>query len=480
MPWSARSLVPAMILTVAILVTATARASGPDESYEYWKGVLESARTAEDWDRVPAECFGRYIREMLLESYRVAPPISDSPIEKYFARARVTGPGARAFSARNAEVGALHGGFRMSVSRGKHVEAMGSVAYPGIHGIVFVDKTPAQAHRMFLTYIDILRRGAFASLRPEQAGIALHMQFPGRQPLVFWTFDLSRMKAKAFRDQAPEAYRKVLDHYRAYFKAEYAERLKLSPEVLERLDSITAAVEDRSYLFLKTKQSFTHVSPDGISVFSDRRSSRFIGKQVISERKAKKKDYTLPGIHREMPLDLGIEGGALMVFSENADELLPAELLTGMRVKRVPGERWIEVSRNVVSQNASPETSRTLIQHLASIASGEPKKADRIAIFVSDEAHRRLFERWGFKALGPDELEPIPGAAASSELAEGSLLSVKVDDFLSKVMSQHFPDGAADSPAEREAILSIFGVHPSKRKMNPERVKQAEEALRDL
>ena len=346
-----------------------------------------------------------------------AKPLSDA-LELVFKNALVPGP----FCAENLTAKRLFSrGFRaqQTFDADRRAWLLGSSPFYGIRGVYFLNPAgvgKTAADRQFLVFLDGLRHGYARDLPQEEAAVMLHIEEVGASTQTYGVYYLSRFKHSEFQSIAASGFKNLPNDYRSFVIEQYRKRLKLSAEVLARLTSISAHVQDRSVLIAKTKESFVTIQNNKMQIYHDVKPEVFQKLDFddpykqwrdSGERKymtGRESDFPVwspddspisAWEFRKLPSHLTIEGGAILVWSRGPHDALPIELLTGHSVTRPKEGRVVEAGRYVVTRDQVTNVSPRMVQQIASVAVGF---GDVVKIVIeADTAHRRLYEPLGFK-----------------------------------------------------------------------------------
>jgi len=139
----------------------------------------------------------------------------------------------------------------------------------------------------------------------------------------------------------------------AYFKyvaTVYRERLNLSPQEIDAFMKSSREMADRTLLFVKTKATPANGPPE-------------------------------------------FKGGIGIVFKNKADDLLPLEKATGVKIPKVPGEKSVEIVRLVSTDDANPNLMKDLLKEAISSLKSDPSIKN--AFVYTSRIHERLYRKFG-------------------------------------------------------------------------------------
>lgn len=142
----------------------------------------------------------------------------------------------------------------------------------------------------------------------------------------------------------------VADAYFKYVAKVYQERLNLSPQEIEAFMKSSREMADRTLLFVKTKANPSIGPPD-------------------------------------------FKGGIGVVFKNKAEDLLPLEKATGVKIPKVQGEKSVEIVRLVSTDEANPNLMKDLLKE--AISSIKSDSSIKNAYVYTSRIHERLYRKFG-------------------------------------------------------------------------------------
>jgi len=142
----------------------------------------------------------------------------------------------------------------------------------------------------------------------------------------------------------------VAEAYFKYVAKIYQERLNLTPQEIEAFMNSSREMADRTLLFVKTKATPANGPPE-------------------------------------------FKGGIGVVFKNKADDLLPLEKATGVKIPKVPGEKSVEIVRLVSTDDANPHLMKELLKEAISSLKSDPTIKN--AFVYTSRIHERLYRKFG-------------------------------------------------------------------------------------
>jgi hypothetical protein len=243
----------------------------------------------------------------------------------------------------------------------------------------------------FAVLINYFKQNSRQLIHPSKMGLALHIDSP---PLGQSNYQIAfpvALKEELVKRESLEAQEHLAGDFRKFVFDGYRKRMSIDEDTLERLKRISESVEDRTILFVKTKESYLEFRPSSSEIVY-RQDPRKLPADPLLRARAR---------GRLIPAHFTLEAGAAVVLSRTPEEALPLELLTGFHVPREKGLIFAEIGRFYVDKDKEgandPEASLRTIALITSFLAGSTA-IDRIVI-ETDAARSRLFRRYGFSPI---------------------------------------------------------------------------------
>lgn len=215
----------------------------------------------------------------------------------------------------------------------------------------------------------------------------MSLEFSTPKNGVFSVMDLN-VVAKA----EDPAIRKIPEEYWRYVGSIYSERLNLTKDEIEGFIKSSVEMSPRTKLVLNTEKS------------------------------------PLAG-------SMKINGGVGIVHAEGANELLPLEKATGIRIDKKPNEKIAEIVRLTVGKDVEAEKVSAALVNQASSLIAQDKSISRVFIFTS-KIHARLYKRMGVPS---DKIREIDKRDVIIEFTRSDLERVLEKKMLMEKANSYLP-----------------------------------------
>jgi hypothetical protein len=226
-------------------------------------------------------------------------------------------------------------------------------------------------------------KNGLSELKKGQVSI----EFSTPESGVFSVMDLGAV-AKA---QDP-LVKKIPEDYWRYVGSIYSERLNLTKNEIESFIKSSVEMSPRTKLVLNTEKS------------------PLTGKMKIN-------------------------GGVGIVHASGAEELLPLEKATGIRIDKKPNEKIVEIVRLTVGKDSDAEKVSSALVSQASSLIVQDKSISRVFIFTS-KVHARLYKRMG---VPMDKIKDIDKRDVIIEFTRSDLERVLEKKMLMEKASSYLP-----------------------------------------
>ncbi len=344
----------------------------------------------------------------------------------------------------------------------------------GVSEIYFETPYPVEHEAQIGMAAQELAKTPLSSLPEDKIGYAIHFASPEKRTQVYQIVDLSRLPRASAEGFVTEAQHNLFETALDLTIEGYRARLKLPEADLKRLREISESAKDRSILLAQTDEGYLRL---------ERPVNQVIYLQEGKTVEAQGKKFRLP-LGRSLPERFNVQGNLIAVISHSEREPLPLESYTGFQVPRKPGETLLEAGRYYVSQDGAENAGPRLIRFLTAIALSK-EDISRVVI-EADEAHYRLFRKYGFKpiherinSLGKKDyiLEVSPQEFfARAEKLSPTTPPVN-ESLLSAIQEENWPAVEWDQGLERKGVpfwktITVIGASS--------RMSIAESKIRDI
>jgi hypothetical protein len=326
-----------------------------------------------------------------------------------------------------------------------------SHAARGVTEVYFNIPERISENETFLLLLENFRNNGLDVIQPNKAGLAVTIETgtTGKRD-TFQVVSLRALKNPNTRKETLLAQENLPEDFFRFVFEGYKKRMEIDETTIARLREISREVEERTLLFVKTKESYTAKRPEENDLVYYQDARKLPANPLFAARV----------MGRLMPDHFTLEAGLSVVLSRSASEKLPLELFTGFEVSRPPEGVIAEVGRFFVDKPDASEalTSMRLIGVLGSLM--QRQDVGKIVI-EADAARARLFSRLGLKAVH----KRTNFAGNTEYIMEGSPAAIA--ESATRVLLEQVTD-TSHLPLKLSAAQKVPVYMPNKRYLNPD------------
>lgn len=316
----------------------------------------------------------------------------------------------------------------------RHRDDLGNYWYTGFSNLSpgvaeFFLRSPKELpyQEQLLTLMDYFQSVGFSQVPKTKMGLVMQLE-SGHSPNGLTTrrnfhfYDMEQLENLVAQGLIPNAQKHSFENYLDFLMDGYGRRMRIPEDKKKELKDISVQLKKRSHLLFLSQQ--------GMIDMRDEFNIAHVRYDAATYNKYGKNPDLYPT--RVLPEKFDFVGGAIVVTSKSAQELLPLEVFTGFKVPRKSGVT-AEIGRFYVDRlHRDPNTSYALIGLIGSLLStAKDQRLGRVdqIVLEADEARAHVFAEYGCVPVhertnfqGKKEFIMVADPAVVTERARAKLL----------------------------------------------------------